>query len=470
MNRGNRSRADGSGEGPAGLVLAAPASASGKTTLTLALLRHLRQMGCRVASAKSGPDYIDPAFHTAAGGRLCRNLDVWAMRLETLAAQAWEVGADAELVLTEGVMGLFDGTSSGEGSTADLVQLTGWPVVLIVDVRGQAASAAATVHGFNSYLPGLRLAGVIFNRVGGARHERILREAVAPLGVPVLGAVRRHPELALPDRHLGLVQAAEHPDLDAFLNRAATLIAGEIDVAALRKAARPLRLPRPQERVAVGVPPLGQRLAIACDVAFAFTYPGLLNGWQAAGVTLLPFSPLADQPPDFDADAIYLPGGYPELHAGRLAANTTFLEGLRAAATTGKAIYGECGGYMVLGQGLIDSSGNRHAMAGLLGLETSFVRRRLHLGYRQVRLVDDGPLGVAGTGFRGHEFHFAGILPTDDAVELCPLLSCRDAEGTELAPAGERRGLVCGSFVHLIDHMPGLWNAPPAGVAPGLSS
>ena len=231
--------------GAPGLVLAAPASASGKTTLTLALLRHLRDRGVRVASCKSGPDYIDPAFHAAASGRPCRNLDGWAMRRETLAALAWRAAEDADLVIAEGVMGLFDGTAGGQGSTADLAMATGWPVVLVIDVKGQAASAAATLHGFNSFRPGLKLAGAIFNRVGGDKHERMLREACAPLGVPVLGALRRHPALALPDRHLGLVQAEEHPDLEAFLAAVAVLVAREIDVAALTALARPLALPRP---------------------------------------------------------------------------------------------------------------------------------------------------------------------------------------------------------------------------------
>ena len=370
------------------------------------------------------------------------------MRPETLAALAWTAGDDAELVIAEGVMGLFDGTAGGAGSTADLAQSTGWPVVLVVDVKGQATSAAATVHGFNSFRPGLTLAGVIFNRVGGDKHERMLRQACAPLGVPVLGAVRRHADLALPDRHLGLVQAAEHPDLEAFLARAAAIIAREVDVPALTALARPLALPRPDTRHRPGPPPPGQRVAVARDVAFAFGYPWLLESWQASGADILPFSPLADEAPAAAADSVYLPGGYPELHAGRLAGSARFLDGLRAAAGAGKPVFGECGGYMVLGQGMVDAEGARHAMAGLLGLECSFAHRRLHLGYRQVQMAADGPLGRAGTRCRGHEFHFATILGANAAQ---PLFFCQDAEGTGLPPAGEIRGPVAGSFIHLID-------------------
>ena len=230
---------------PRGLVLAAPASGSGKTTLTLALLRRLRDIGISAASAKVGPDYIDPAFHAAASGRPCVNLDGWAMAGDSLAALAWNTGRSADLVIAEGVMGLFDGAGGGEGSTAALALATNWPVVLVVDVRGQATSAAAVVHGFHSFRPGPGLAGVIFNRVGGERHAKMLRDAVAPLGVPVLGALGRHAELALPDRHLGLVQAGEHPDLQSFLDRAAALVGAAVDVPALAALARPLALAAP---------------------------------------------------------------------------------------------------------------------------------------------------------------------------------------------------------------------------------
>jgi len=437
-----------SGCGPLGLILAAPSSSTGKTTLTLALLRLLRDAGRRVASVKIGPDYIDPAFHAAASGRPCRNLDAWAMRPPTLAELAWRAGDEAELVLAEGVMGLFDGVAGRCGTTAEVALATGWPVVLIVDVRGQAGSVAAVVHGFDRFHPNLRLAGVILNRVSSDRHELLLRRALDPLGIPVLGAVRRRPELSLPDRHLGLVQASEHPDLETFLQHAARLIGRDVDGPALAATARPLRPSRPSPGTVPGLPPLGQRIAIARDRAFAFAYDGILEGWQAAGAEILPFSPLLNQGPAHDADAVYLPGGYPELHAGPLANAPHFLDGLRAAAQAGKPIYGECGGYMVLGRGLVDAEGRRHAMAGLLELESSFAQRKLHLGYRQVELAEDTPFGPIGTTFRGHEFHFATVL---GEPAQRPLFLCHDAEGTPHPPAGERKGSVIGSFIHLID-------------------
>jgi len=194
--------------------------------------------------------------------------------------------------------------------------------------------------------------------------------------------------------------------------------------------------------------PLGQRMAIAQDDAFGFLYPHLTASWRSQGAEILPFSPLADEGPHAIADAIFLPGGYPELHAGKLASNRGFLEGLRDAAARGAVVYGECGGYMVLGEGLIDKAGHRHAMARLLPLETSFERARLHLGYREVRIARDTPLGSAGATFRGHEFHYASIVGEDDTA---PLFSAVDAASTTLGGYGCVHERVMGSFVHLID-------------------
>jgi cobyrinic acid a,c-diamide synthase len=429
-----------------GLLITAPATASGKTTVTLALLRHLHRSGVAVASVKVGPDFIDPAFHTAASGRACANLDTWAMRSATLAAIITGVGRGAELVLGEGVMGLFDGAPDGTGSTADLARRSGWPVVLVVDAAGMAASAAALVQGFAHYDGQVQVAGVIFNRVGGAAHTRILRAACAPLGLPVLGCLPPAPELALPDRHLGLVQAGEHPQLEDFLERAAEWVAAHVDVPALVALAREAQVPP----VAGGplLPVLGGRIALARDVAFAFAYPATLDAWRAAGVEVTPFSPLADEAPDAHADAVYLPGGYPELHAGRLAAARHFLEGLRQAAGRGVTLYGECGGYMTLGEALVDAEGIRHRLAGLLPLVTTFAEPQLTLGYREVALTADGPLGRAGTRFRGHDFHFAKrVTPPAGS----PLFRARDASGGCLGTVGSRSGTVCGSFTHVID-------------------
>lgn len=433
---------------PGGLVIAAPASGSGKTTVTLGLLRALARAGRRPASAKVGPDYIDPVFHAAASGRACLNLDSWAMRRGTIGGLLGLLADGAGVIVCEGVMGLFDGATADAGSTADVAALTGWPVVLVCDVRGQAASAAAVVRGFAGHRDDVRVAGVLFNRVGGARHRDHLADAMraALPGVPVLGYLPAAGHLELPSRHLGLVQAAEHPALDDFLDRAADWIADHADVDALAACARPAAAGEATPPVPLDPP--GQRVAVATDAAFAFRYPATLEGWRRAGAEVLAFSPLADEPPPADADAVYLPGGYPELHAGRLAGNERFLGGLRAAAGAGQRVFGECGGYMVMGAALVDEAGGRHAMAGLLPLVTSFAERRLHLGYRRAVLASAGPLGREGAAFRGHEFHYASILDEGPGE---PLFRCADARGNDTGPAGLVRGRVAGSFVHLID-------------------
>jgi cobyrinic acid a,c-diamide synthase len=430
-----------------GLVFAAPASGSGKTMLVAALLRHLKLQNHPVASAKIGPDYIDPAFHAAASGRPCLNIDLWAMRPSTVAAILGQLEREADLLLVEGVMGLFDAAADGSGSTADFAAATGLPVILVVDARGQGASAAALVRGFASHRAGVEIEGVIFNRVGGAAHGEILRRAMVPLGIPVLGLVPRSRAFARPERHLGLVQALEHGDLEEFLDRAAAEFAQAVDVgAALRLAMQPRF--EAAAAAAGGIPPLGQRISVARDAAFAFLYPTQLEAWKAAGAEIAFFSPLADEAPRDDADAVYLPGGYPELHGGRLAGNQRFLDGLRQAASRGATLFGECGGYMVLGRGLVDAENRRHAMAGLLPLESSFAESKLHLGYRDVRALGDGPVGAKGARYRGHEFHYATILAEGEGEAL---FEARDSRGIALGPIGRRSGSVCGSFIHLID-------------------
>lgn len=436
---------------PNGLILAAPSSASGKTVVALALLGALKRRGVRVAAAKSGPDYIDAAFLAAATGAPCHTLDAWAMRRETIAA-ALAACATADLVLCEGAMGLFDGIgASHAGSTAALAAMVGWPIVLVVDCAGAGASVAALVEGFARHRPETRIAGLILNRVGSARHRALLADALARdvPEVPLLGALSRDPALALPSRHLGLVQASELGTLAAMLARAAEKAEAEIDVARLLALAAPAALaPRTG---AAALPPLGQRIAVARDRAFAFAYDFVLEGWREAGASLSFFSPLGDEAPEPSCDAVYLPGGYPELHAGTLAAARRFRAGLHAAAARGARIYGECGGYMTLGRALTDGAGALYEMAGLLPLETSFADRRLHLGYREARLMHASALGAAGARYRGHEFHYATISGEGPGDALFALA---DGEGNALGNAGRVSGNVMGSFVHLLDRAP----------------
>lgn len=435
-----------------GLIIAAPSSGSGKTLFTQSLLRLLKRNGTNVVSAKTGPDYIDPHFHARASGQPCLNLDSWAMRPESLGYLLGQLSARSDLIVCEGVMGLFDGADVADefsdGSTASLARITGWPVILVVDASKQAASVAALVRGFVSHAPDVTVGGIVFNRVGSPAHEAILRKACARHlpEVKILGALPRRADLALPERHLGLVQAQEHENFDLFLESAATWLADHLDLAALIELARPAQQ-RSLQADKAQIPPLGSRIAVAADIAFGFAYPSVLQGWRNAGAEVILFSPLAGEIPATDCDAIYLPGGYPELHAGQLASNG-FLDGLRAAAARKAAIFGECGGYMVLGQGLIDGQGNRHQMAGLLPVETSFQTPKLHLGYRQVKLRSDCAIGANGSGFKGHEFHYASVVSETSDPNL---FHVTNAAGAEMPPMGFARDTVAGSFIHLID-------------------
>ncbi|MEO0691432.1 MAG: cobyrinate a,c-diamide synthase [Pseudomonadota bacterium] len=429
---------------PPGLMISAPASGTGKTTVMLGLLRALRDDGLVVQPYKSGPDYIDPAFHLAAAGRPSFNFDTWAMDAPLLGGiSAQQDGAD--ICVAEGSMGLFDGVAtrgqSGFGSSAETALAMGWPVVLVIDVGGQAQSAAASALGFRTYNPDLPFAGVILNRVASPRHERLTRVGMEQAGIDVLGALPRRGDLKLPERHLGLIQAVEHPDLESAIAGYAEFLRENVDLEAIRAAAK-----AGQTRPAHSLPaPPAQRIALARDAAFSFTYPHLLTGWRAAGAEILPFSPLADQAPDPSADLVWLPGGYPELHAGTLSGATMFKAGLRKHAET-KPVHGECGGYMALGEVLIDKEGARHEMAGLLGLVTSYEKRKFNLGYRRAILERAMPGFDTGTALRGHEFHYSSIIEQPDPA----LATVFDADGTPVTQTGSHKGNVTGTFFHLI--------------------
>lgn len=432
-----------------GLLISAPASGTGKTTVTLGLLAALRRRGLAVQPFKCGPDYIDPAFHTAASGRASCNLDSWAMPAGVL--EGLVAGTNrADLILAEGSMGLFDGVAvageTGTGASADIAAIMGWPVVLVLDVSGQAQSAAAVALGFATMRNDLALAGVVLNRVASPRHEALVRAGMDAAGITVFGALPRNTNITLPERHLGLVQAEETDGLAGVLAAAGAFVSAHLDLDALLAAASGKvfgTAPAP-------VTPPGQRVALARDAAFSFVYPHLVAGWRAAGAEIVPFSPLADEAPDAEADCCWLPGGYPELHAGAIAAAGRFRSGLRAFAQT-RPVHGECGGYMAMGTGLIDKAGARHEMAGLLGLVTSYAQRKMHLGYRAATLIAPVPGHTAGARLRGHEFHYSTILEQPDAA----LAEVVDATGANVPESGSWRrldggGVATGTYFHLI--------------------
>ncbi|WP_055047720.1 cobyrinate a,c-diamide synthase [Devosia sp. A16] len=439
-----------------GLVVAAPRSGSGKTTLTLGLLAALAHRGLNVAPAKTGPDYIDTTILARAAGRPAINLDPWAMspaRLRTLASSHM---AGADLFLVEGVMGLFDGAADGRGSTGDLAATLDLPVILVLDAERQSQSIAALAHGFATWRPEVKVAGLIVNRAASTRHELMLRAALSAVEIPLLGVIPKREALGLPDRHLGLVLPDEITGFDKVVATAAEAMEDYVDLNQLLAMSSPLALAgtsplagevgRGGARYSISglLPPLGQHIAIARDDAFAFLYPHWLADWHAAGASLSFFSPLADEAPDTAADAVFLPGGYPELHAARLAASATFMRGLRAAADRSALIYGECGGFMVLGATLTDKAGATYPMSGLLPHETRIDRPKRVLGYR--RLSHQGPLPFPSS-LNGHEFHYSSARKTRGT----PLFEATDALGEALPPMGLVEGRVMGSYAHVID-------------------
>ncbi|HEV2735297.1 MAG TPA: cobyrinate a,c-diamide synthase [Longimicrobiaceae bacterium] len=429
------------------LVLAAPGTGQGKTTVAAALMRLLRDRGLRVAPFKAGPDYVDPTHHRAAAGMASRNLDGWLLPPDTLRAlfrRAVTGDREADVAVVEGMMGLFDGRSatSDEGSTAQTAKLLGAPVVLVLDVWTMARTAAAVVKGLHTFDPALPLAGVVLNRAAGPGHHALCRDAIlGETDVPVLGWLPADAALAVPERDLGLVLAGEAPlDLDRLAARAGETL--DVDgLLAVARAAPPLPdgpdpLPAPAgERRAV--------IAVARDAAFDFYYEDNLDLLRDLGAELRFFSPLADARLPEDAGALYLGGGYPELHAARLAANGPMRAAVRAFAARGRPVYAECGGLMYLSEALVDAAGTRHPMAGVVP-GASAMQPRPTLGYRQVVALRDSPIARAGDTVRGHEFHYSAREA--DAGE--PAYRRADGAETEGVIAGPR-GNVLASYLHL---------------------
>jgi cobyrinic acid a,c-diamide synthase len=435
-----------------GLIIGAPRSGSGKTSVTIGLLRALKRRGFRVRGAKSGPDYIDPAFHEAATGQPGVNLDTWAMPPALIGDLIARQAEGADIVIVESAMGLFDGIPAPDGrsgSAAELARRYDLPVLLVLDVSGQSQTAAAVAKGFASYDPSVRIAGVVLNRVGSDRHRRLAGDAIERTGLPVVGAMARDPSVVLPERHLGLVQASEHTDLDAHIERLADVMERSLDIEAVVGMAAPFAENAGSANALAPpsvLPPPGQRIALAQDAAFTFLYPHLLACWRAAGAEIVPFSPLADEAPNDNCDVCWLPGGYPELHAGKLTGADRFRAGMRRFAEA-KPVHGECGGYMVLGETLEDADGATHRMLGLLGHSTSFAKRKMNLGYRQATLLAACPIGERGAVIRGHEFHYARLVESGSDE---PLAELADGQGVPLGAFGGLRGNVTGAFFHAI--------------------
>lgn len=432
---------------PRVVVIAGVASGVGKTTVTLGLLEACRRRGLRVQAFKVGPDFIDPGFHEQVTGRPSYTLDGWMCGRDHALATVARHAADADLALVEGVMGCFDGAAAAadDGSTAQMAKWLDAPVVLVLDAGAQARSAAAVVRGFEGFDPALRVAGVIANRVGGGGHARLLREAIASAcRAELIGAVPADPSLALPERHLGLVTAAEGTLTAARLAALGDVVERAVDLDRLLALARPLAAAgAPFVRERAGAPPRA-RIGVARDAAFQFYYPENLDLLRRAGADLVPWSPLSETPPE--VDGLYIGGGYPEVHARALAANAGARRAVAELASSGAPIYAECGGLMYLAESLEDMEGVAHPMVGVLPARVSMAPRGLTLGYREVRMVADTPIGGPGVVARGHEFHRSTLEEVPAAVPRAYRVA---GPGCPEAAEGYVVGRVLMSYVHL---------------------
>jgi cobyrinic acid a,c-diamide synthase len=443
------------GKGPA-IIVSAPSSGCGKTTVTLGLLAALRRRGLVAAPFKVGPDFIDPGHHARACGRVSRNLDGW-MCSKAAVLEIFARGCQgADLAVIEGVMGLFDGAAgdSDEGSTAQIAHWLKGRVLLVIDGGAMARSAAALIQGFCRFDPDLGFAGIVFNRVAGSRHEALLRQAVGSVSglPPVLGCLPRDEEMRLPERHLGLTTAQDTPSAESFYARVGRQVEKYVDldfllagistrekgrISTLDKVSVPYGGPSPNK----GGKKQRVRIAVARDEAFCFYYPENLELLEKAGAELVFFSPLHQDALPAGIEGIYLGGGYPELHADHLAEKTRILRDLKEAAQRGIPIYAECGGFMLLAEEI-----DGRPMAGVFPSRARMFSRRKALGYRQVTFRCESPLGPAGTQIRGHEFHYSE-MEIPDSVPRMYRLGRRGGEG--LGGEGYRLYNVVGSYVHL---------------------
>ena len=425
-------------------LIAGTASGVGKTTVTLAVIAALRQRGVQVQAFKGGPDFLDTTHHTRVSGRPARNLDTWMLSHEANREVFRRGCGQGEAAVVEGMMGLYDGkdAATDTGSSAEIARVLGLPVVLVVDAAKSARSMAATVLGFELFDPNLQLAGVILNRVGSANHLRLLTEAIASrCATPVLGSLPRVPEIAIPERHLGL-HAAPSSDqgIDEQMDRLASLAEDRFDLdrlLALQAADEQLPVTAqvtdpPQPRV---------RLGVAQDEAFSFLYQDNLDLLQASGAEIVPFSPLQDAHLPAHLDGLYLCGGYPELHAEQLSANQAMLANIREFAASGRPVYAECGGMIYLGERVGET-----LLAGVLPLRVEMTSRLVDFGYVTAHFTRDCLLGPAGTELRGHSFHYSRLL---EPPQMTSSYQVEYSLSGRVQEEGFTQGGVLASYVHL---------------------
>lgn len=432
-------------------------SGTGKTTITLGLLTALAQRGLRVQPFKCGPDYIDPGHHRQACGLVSRNLDTWMMGEDAVKTSYFRALENADVAVTEGVMGLFDGASSTAitGSTAHVCKVLNIPIVLVVDARSMARSVAALVKGFNDFEEGVRIAAVIANRVGSEGHRKILAESLNATGLPPLvGAIPNDDDIYTPERHLGLVAATENRRADEWYANLAGNMENYIDIEKLlqlssRSLTRTEKSDVQKRFVANPGEKVNARVGIARDDAFHFYYEDNLDIMREYGAELIPFSPLSDDALPKNLDGLYIGGGFPECFAADLTANEAMREAIRSFAAAGGCVYAECGGFMYLCKSLTDMDGKIYQMCDILPATTRMEERRHRLGYLEARTLHDGFFGGPGAVLRGHEFHWSSCQTKGDVEPAFSARFPRRKKQSEDCSIGLHRWNVWGSYAHL---------------------
>ncbi|UCH45909.1 MAG: cobyrinate a,c-diamide synthase [Nitrospiraceae bacterium] len=462
-----------------GVVVAGTHSGCGKTTITLGLLAALNKKGFRVQPFKTGPDFIDTGLHTLITGRTSRNLDLWMCGRDYVIECLHKHSSDADVAVIEGVMGMYDGNIS----TADLAATLNLPVILVVDAYGMAESAGAVVKGFVEYSatvsrsPRPELAGVIFNRVASDRHLKRLKDSIHD--VPVLGYLPRDMDFKIPHRHLGLVVAEEGPITKEEIDKLADAVVEHVDIETIMngqvgRGQGPGKQPKTESAFSTPAPrPPGPstpsvKIAVAYDKAFCFYYEDNIDLLQKEGAEILRFSPLSDGTVPDNADALYIGGGYPELYPRQLSQNTSMLESIRSRINDGMPVYGECGGFMYLTEGMNDFDNIFYPMVGGFPFKTKMTKKRARLGYREISLQEDFTLGTKGSSARGHEFHYSEIVNSAEMqknrcakegqtsrnevtspLRLSKIYSVKDGEGKYKYDEGYKVRNALGSYIHL---------------------
>lgn len=436
------------------IIIAAPHSGSGKTTITLGIMECLKRRGLTVAPFKVGPDFIDPGYHRHICGRPSVNLDGWMCGPEFVRETFARHAKGADIAVIEGVMGLFDGVSgrSEEGSTAQVAKLTGSPVILVLDAKSLARSAAALVKGFIEFDPEVNVVGVIFNNVASDNHARILRDAVESHdpSIKVLGCIPRDELLHIPSRHLGLLTAEENPLPEEFLDNLAAVIRESVDLGMVWTVANPHGAPEVQAGLPDEAPRQEMvRIAVARDAAFCFVYEDNLRILREAGAEIVEFSPLSDGRLPRGISGLYLPGGYPEAFAEDLGANVSMKADIGSAIAAGLPVYAECGGFIYLTRGVMDEKNEPASFSEFVGIfpvSTRMLPRRKALGYREVEFAADAAIASAGTVARGHEFHYSEMEEMPPDVERIYRVK---KGGVDLGLEGFRSGNCLASYIHL---------------------